>query len=195
MVKSHRLSALAVMAGTLIVIISTVAAAETVLDVGPDLITNGSFETPNVPLGGFTNFSTGSTAIPGWTVVGPGPGVSVVSGSFVTGCCKFPATNGSQWLDVTGVAANQVEGVEQTVATVPGDFYHATFALGGVLGNTSNWHFLINGRDLGGILDFSCPAPMPGGQHICTNTLAWPNHGLDLYFPSNSFEYDDRGPS
>ena len=35
----------------------------------PNLIANGSFETPTVPVGGFTNFLTGSTGITGWTVV------------------------------------------------------------------------------------------------------------------------------
>jgi hypothetical protein len=34
------------------------------------LLTNGSFEQPVVPVGGFTRFGTGSTLIPGWTVVG-----------------------------------------------------------------------------------------------------------------------------
>jgi hypothetical protein len=35
------------------------------------LITNGSFESPVVPVGSFTNFASGSTGITGWTVVGP----------------------------------------------------------------------------------------------------------------------------
>jgi hypothetical protein len=42
-------------------------------------VVNGSFETPTVPTGSFTNFITGSTGITGWTVVGPE--ASIVSGS------------------------------------------------------------------------------------------------------------------
>ena len=44
------------------------------------LIANGSFESPTVPAGGFSNFAGGSTGITGWTVVGDG--VSIVSGTF-----------------------------------------------------------------------------------------------------------------
>ena len=40
------------------------------------LNTNGSFESPVVPVGSFTNFASGSTLIPGWTVVGAAGGVS-----------------------------------------------------------------------------------------------------------------------
>jgi hypothetical protein len=34
-----------------------------------ELITNGSFENPIVPVGGFTSYLGGSKDIPGWTVV------------------------------------------------------------------------------------------------------------------------------
>src|SRR5438045_2462928 len=44
------------------------------------LLVNGSFETPTVPAGGFTTFAVGSSAITGWTVVGPaGTNVAPVS--------------------------------------------------------------------------------------------------------------------
>jgi hypothetical protein len=40
-----------------------------------NLLTNGSFEAPIVPVGAFTNFAVGSGALTGWTVFGPsGPG-------------------------------------------------------------------------------------------------------------------------
>lgn len=118
-----------------------------------NLLTNGSFEAPVVPVGGFTNFNTGSTAITGWTVVGPQ--VSVVSGSYVSECCKFPASDGSQWLDLTGDTANSMEGVEQSVATVAGKSYDLTFDVGnvydprGVYGTTSTVAVLINGVSRG----------------------------------------------
>jgi MYXO-CTERM domain-containing protein len=106
-----------------------------------DLITNGSFESPTVPVGGFTNFGTGSTGITGWTVVGPE--VSVVSGSFTQNGISFPAEDVNQWVDLTGFNANSVEGVEQTVNTSPGTIYTLSFWVGnvnnpgGIFGTTS----------------------------------------------------------
>ena len=36
-----------------------------------NLLSNGGFETPSVPAGGLTNFTSGSSAITSWTVLGP----------------------------------------------------------------------------------------------------------------------------
>jgi choice-of-anchor C domain-containing protein len=133
-----------------------------------NLLTNGSFETPLVPVGGFTNYPSGSTAITGWTVVGPE--VSVVNTSFVSECCKFPAADGSQWLDLTGDVSNSLEGVEQSVATVAGKTYDLSFAVGnvfdprGVYGTTSAVGVMVNGASLGTFTN-SCTT--------CTNTLTW----------------------
>jgi hypothetical protein len=117
------------------------------------LITNGSFESPVVPVGGFTNFASGSTLIPGWTVVGAAGGVSIVSGTFVQECCTFPAEDGAQWLDLTGDGTNSVEGVEQTIATTAGTNYTASFWIGntydpgGIFGTTSTVDVLTGGLD------------------------------------------------
>jgi hypothetical protein len=46
---------------------------------GANLLTDGSFESPTVPVGGFTNFGTGAT-FASWSLVGPQS--SIVSGSF-----------------------------------------------------------------------------------------------------------------
>ncbi len=114
-----------------------------------NLITNGSFETPVVPAGGFTNFNSGSTAITGWTVVGPQ--ASIVSGSYTAGCCEFPAEDGVQWLDLTGDESNAVEGVQQTVATTSGTQYALSFWVGnvddptGFFGNTSTVKVYLGG--------------------------------------------------
>ena len=105
-----------------------------------DLITNGSFETPTVPPGTFSNFSTGSTAITGWTVIGPP--VSVVSGTFQAPL--FPAQDGTQWLDLTGPTSGG-GGVQQTVATTPGQTYNLSFYVGTGFGTTSTVGVLING--------------------------------------------------
>lgn len=114
-----------------------------------NLITNGSFETPVVPVGGFTNFNIGSTGITGWTVVGPQ--ASIVSGSYKSFGLSFPAEDGSQWLDLTGDGSNKVEGVKQTVSTTAGSTYDLSFYVGnqvnssGIYGTTSTVNVLLNG--------------------------------------------------
>ncbi len=131
---------------TLLTILFMFAAA----DVRANLITNGSFETPTVPVGGFTNYGTGSSLISGWTVVGNQ--VSVVSGSFSQSGISFPAEAGNQWLDLTGDGSNQdTEGVEQTIVTTIGDLYTLSFFVGNVdspgtgFGTTSTVNVYING--------------------------------------------------
>ena len=96
------------------------------------LVANGSFETPVVPVGSFSNFLTGSTAITGWTVFGPA--VSVVSGSFTSGALSFPAQDGVQWLDLTGPTSGPSEGVNQTVTTTAGQTYNLSFYVGNIVG-------------------------------------------------------------
>src|SRR5690349_21893091 len=86
-----------------------------------DLVVNGSFETPVVPVGGFTNFLSGSTGITGWTVVGPE--ASIASGSLIEFGISFPAEDGNQWVDLTGFGSNQVEGIKQDIPTTIGATY------------------------------------------------------------------------
>lgn len=114
-----------------------------------NLITNGSFETPTVPVNGFTNFLNNSTSITGWTVVGPE--VSIVSTSYASFGLTFPAEDGSQWLDLTGDVSNTVEGVQQTIATTPGLTYNLSYFVGnqvnpgGPYGTTSTVKVLVDG--------------------------------------------------
>ena len=116
-----------------------------------DSITNGSFESPVVPVGGFTNFASGSTLIPGWTVIGAAGGVSIVSGTFTQNGISFPAEDGAQWLDLTGDGTNSNEGVEQTFATTSGAQYTVSFWVGnvynpdGIFGTTSTVDVLLGG--------------------------------------------------
>ncbi len=80
-----------------------------------------------------------------------GPEASVVSGSYFSECCSFPAESGLQWLDLTGDVSNTVEGVQQTVATMPGTTYDLTFWLGniydpsGIYGTTSTVDVRLGG--------------------------------------------------
>ncbi len=117
------------------------------------IITNGSFETPTVPVGSFTSYASGSTGITGWTVVGASGGVAVVSGTFTQSDITFPAEDGVQWLDLTGVSTNAVEGVEQTVTTVANTPYTLSFWVGnvydpgGAFGTTSTVDVMLGGID------------------------------------------------
>jgi hypothetical protein len=119
-----------------------------------DSIVNGSFESPVVPVGGFTNFASGSTGITGWTVIGAAGGVSIVSGTFSQNGISFPAENGTQWLDLTGDGTNSNEGVQQTFASTAGTQYTLSFWVGnvnnpgGIFGTTSTVDVLLGGAPL-----------------------------------------------
>jgi hypothetical protein len=94
-----------------------------------NLINNGSFEVPVVPVGAYSDFASGSTAISGWTVVGSD--VDVSSGAFSQNGITFQAQSGVQWLDLTGTTSNSTQnGVTQTVATVVGQAYELDFYVG-----------------------------------------------------------------
>jgi hypothetical protein len=115
-----------------------------------NLIGNGSFETPTVPNGGFTNFSIGAT-IPSWSVVGSSPqSVSIVSGAFQQSGVTFLAQDGNQWLDLTGDGSNGAEGVSQAITTILGHTYKLSYYIGnttgGIFGTTSTVNLSIAER-------------------------------------------------
>jgi hypothetical protein len=129
-------------------------------------ILNGSFETPTVPVGGFTSFASGSNAITDWTVVGPsGSSVAIVSGTFTQFGFTFPAQDSVQWLDLTGIGSNTTAGVQQTVATTPGALYDLSCQRGrpGCIGFTT-----------GAILEIDARAPAPLGFTLLgTNVVVY----------------------
>ena len=130
-------------------------AVVSLLTAGPlanaNLLLNGSFETPVVTPGTFTNFAVGSGLLTDWTVFGPaGTVVSIVSGSFTQNGVSFPAQDGTQWLDLTGLNSNSTEGVSQAVATTAGDQYQLSYYIGnttggGIFGSSSTVDVLLNG--------------------------------------------------
>jgi hypothetical protein len=94
-----------------------------------NLIINGSFEFPLVPTGFYTNFSSGSTAITGWTVVGVDS--AVVDRNFQNGGITFQTQDGNQWLDLAGITSNSMSsGVTQTIATTVDQNYEVSFYVG-----------------------------------------------------------------
>lgn len=134
---------------------------------GANLLTDGSFETPTVPVGGFTNFGSGAS-FGGWTVVGPQS--SIVSGSFAQNGISFVAEDGTQWVDLTGDGSNVSEGLQQSVATVAGHTYQLSFWVGnvynpgGIFGTTSTVDLKINGASDGTFTN-SCTS--------CTTKQGW----------------------
>jgi hypothetical protein len=97
-----------------------------------DLIINGSFETPDVPNGGFNVFAPGSSGITGWTVIGSGSSdVAIVDQDAFINPLTFNAQSGRQWLDLAGnTTNNQTSGVTQNVATTAGTEYLLSFWVG-----------------------------------------------------------------
>ena len=118
-----------------------------------NLLINGSFETPIVPVGSYILYPDGSAAITGWQVVStPGANVAIVSGAFAQNGVSFPAQDGVQWLDLTGTSNTLNEGVQQTVTTIPGQMYQLSYYVGnttggGIFGTTSTVNVSILGVD------------------------------------------------
>ena len=138
-----------------------------------NLIVDGSFEDPTVPAGSFTLFNTGTNFGTGnpWSVVGPSAGdVGIVYTNFFQNGITFPAEDGNQWIDLTGVTNSPAEGVQQTVATTIGQQYSLSFYVGnvnnvgGIFGTTSTVDVDINGSQVLAA-ENSCTS--------CTSTLAW----------------------
>ncbi len=108
-----------------------------------NLVANGSFEMPAVPVGGTATFGAGSTAITGWTVVGVGAdAASLVSTSFTQSGVTFQAQDGQQWIDLAGHLSNaQTSGVTQNIATTLGGLYEISFYVGSADDNVNNFFF------------------------------------------------------
>jgi hypothetical protein len=93
-----------------------------------NIVVNGSFEDPAIttPLG-FVPFYAGSTGITGWTVTAPNAsqGVDIVSASLYGNPAW--AFAGNQSVELAGTPGRG--GVEQALATLPGQGYVLSFAL------------------------------------------------------------------
>ena len=87
---------------------------------------NGSFESGTlINSGSFDELHIGSTAITGWSVLGPA-GVDYISSGY------WQAADGVRSLDLVGCDdGGGVGGIEQTFDTAPGMTYMVTFAMAG----------------------------------------------------------------
>jgi choice-of-anchor C domain-containing protein len=86
-------------------------------------IVNGSFELPTNNGVNYTVYNPGSTNIPGWTVIGPGP--VDISGPFLGA-----AEDGTQYFDPTGSLSGTGGGITQTFPTTIGASYKLAFYMG-----------------------------------------------------------------
>ena len=106
-----------------------------------NLLTNGSFEDPNiVATNNYALFGTGSTAITGWTVVGAD--TQLTPDTYI----GLLASDGRQWIDLTGIYGYDKGVRSDAVATTIGQTYNLTFALGNYVPfGTSSLSVSING--------------------------------------------------
>lgn len=94
-----------------------------------NLFQDGSFESPSVPVGGFSVFTGSSGGIPSWSVLGPE--VAIVSGALSGGGFTFQAQSGSQWMDLSGDGnPGPGNGISQSIATQVGMQYDLSFYIG-----------------------------------------------------------------
>jgi hypothetical protein len=130
--------------------VGTVIASGGTASATANLIKNGSFEMPIVPVGSFQNFATGQS-FTGWKVTGATGAVSVVSGTFQSQGFTFSAKTGAQWIDLTGPGSKTATGVAQSVVTTAGTSYQLTFWVGnvndpgGIFGVSSTVKVFVNG--------------------------------------------------
>jgi len=92
-----------------------------------NLVTNGSFEQPNIVGGGYVLYTTGSTDITGWTVLGPaGDSVQLTPDTYA----GLQADQGRQWVDLTGIYGYDKGLRSDAFATTVGATYRIAFAVG-----------------------------------------------------------------
>jgi hypothetical protein len=94
-----------------------------------NLIVNGTFDAPVVPAAGYEVYTPAVGSLAGWGV--QGTEVAIVGSSFTEYGVSFVAQSGSQWMDLSGLAApNTTNGIVQSVATTVGEQYQLSFYLG-----------------------------------------------------------------
>ena len=90
-----------------------------------NLVTNGGFEAPDIT--GYPYYGVGSTAMPGWTVVG---NTIQQTDNAAFGAQGVVASEGSQFLDLTGNVGRGGGVKSNAIATVAGDQYRLQFDIG-----------------------------------------------------------------
>jgi len=140
---------------------------------GLSLLENCSFELPVVQVGSFQLFNPGQE-IAGWTVIGASGNVAPLSTTYVQAGLAWPALDGEQTLDLTGLT-NTATGVSQAVETSAGERYSLSFWSGNVVaggyGPTSTVQVLVDDVEI-------LRSENVDGEG--TRTLAWQNFTVEF---------------
>lgn len=146
-----------------------------------NLVTDGSFESPNVLAGGnYVLFNAGSTGITGWTVLAPTPAESVALNpdTFL----GLKASDGRQWIDMTGDTGYNKGLRSDAIATTVGVTYHVSFDLGNYLPfDIATLGLSVNGG----------PEQLYTNNSLAvtaTNPMNWASFGFDWLATSNSLQ-------
>ncbi|MDT7933793.1 MAG: DUF642 domain-containing protein [Sphingomonadaceae bacterium] len=165
-----------------------------------NLITNGSFETPRVALGGYAQFFAGQS-FGGWTV--SGSDVVLIEQSYSEtddgNTVTFNADTGVQALDITGAGNSGLNRISQTVVTRPGKRYALSFAVGvandfngGRFGTPSSIRAYAGGNLLG---TFTNSTLLPGGVNfrLFTTSFVAPSASTTIEFENATAGGDAGG--
>ncbi len=114
-----------------IAVVATVATGLSTHAQAANLLTNGSFEAPNiVATNNYALYATGSTAVTGWTMLGgAGESVQLTPDTYL----GLKASDGRQWLDLTGITGYNKGVRSDSFAVVPGNTYTLAFDVGNYL--------------------------------------------------------------
>ncbi len=170
------------------ILISGAASAATV-------ITNGSFEdfNPNAP----GVFADGGPGNPFYTIVGGAtealPGWTV-TGNSIDICQNFyiEAAQGNYSIDLSGIIAG---GVEQTVATKPGQEYQVTFSLAGnPFGSPANKEVLVSSVLGSETYQFNTTNSTPQNMNWATETFDFTANNSSTVLSFTSLNNTSFGP-
>ncbi|MBT9504920.1 MAG: PEP-CTERM sorting domain-containing protein [Burkholderiaceae bacterium] len=142
-----------------------------------NLVSNGSFETPNIVGGSYVLYSTGSTAITGWTVLGlANDSIQLTPDTYL----GLKADDARQWIDLTGITGYDKGVKSDAIATQIGAVYHLSFAVGNYLPfGASTLGVSLNGGPEQLFTNTSLAA-------TATNPMNWATFGFDWVADSTS---------
>lgn len=149
-----------------------------------NLVTNGSFEAPNIVGGGYVLYTTGSTAITGWTVLGnAGESIQLTPDTYM----GLQGSDGRQWLDLTGIYGYDKGVRSDTFATTIGATYHVSFDVG---------NYIPFGQSTIGVSVNGGPEQLFVNTSLAANPKApmnWATFGFDWVADSTTTRLDFLG--
>lgn len=146
-----------------------------------NLITNGGFEAPAVPAGGYTIYGAGGD-IGGWTVTGSS--VLTLATDYAEPGVTFPAHSGLVSLDITGAGNTGNGGVQQSLTLAVGAQYRLSFWLANTDGG-GNVNYPVDSSvrvSITGVAD----TIFTDGDTTLTGTSNWKQGSIDFTATSAS---------